>query len=375
MSVPLAAGAAPPLPPISEGGAGAQTAEARAGARAQAPGSSGREAQGPMLYLRDETCILAEELSKRLEREPPLEGGGGGEDGAGAGEDEPADVIVTDFDEAKLRLEVPEEALHLVRVSIKLPGAAFADMERAGLGAHARLAAVYGTMLLAEPHDGADATVVVDRRALAAPVAEVVSKVANLRRHLLSWPYLRLMRAVAEGRGAAEKPFCLRLSAREPIFLLARADRVVVIFHLAFEEPTDRAVARIIAQELTEANRAVNNAPPCSWSERDVPLELKTAFAADQVPRPADDAQSIGYMTFSVFPGSFKTEAQRESIAAHLALFRPYLTYHLKAAKSYLHARMRARTETLQRVLNRAIPDSEAPKVMTLASGKSFVRK
>jgi actin related protein 2/3 complex subunit 2 len=324
-----------------------------------------------MLYLRDETCILAEELSKRLDREPPL-AGEEGEDGDGA---EPADVIITDFDEAKLRLEVPEEALHLVRVSIKLPGAAFAEMERAGLGAGARLAAVYGAMLQAEPYDGADATLVIDRRALPGPVAEVVAKVANLRRHLLSWPYLRLMRAVAEGRGAAEKPFCLRLSAREPVFLLTRADRVVVIFHLAFEEPTDRAVARIIAQELTEANRQVNNAPPCSWSERDVPLELKTAFAADQVPRPAEDAASIGYLTFSVFPGSFKTEAQRESIAAHLALFRPFLTYHLKAAKSYLHARMRARTDNLQRVLNRAIPESEAPKVMTLASGKSFVRR
>jgi actin related protein 2/3 complex subunit 2 len=320
-SAPASAGAAPPLPPD---GAGALTAEARAGARAQAPGSSGREATGPMLYLRDETCILAEELSKRLEREPPL---GGEEDGDGA---EAADVIITDFDEAKLRLEVPEEALHLVRVSIKLPGTVFAEMERAGLGVQARLAAVYGAMLQAEPHDGADATLVVDRRALAAPAAEVVSKVANLRRHVLSWPFLRLMRAVAEGRGAAERPFCLRLSAREPVFLLARADRVVAIFHLAFEEPTDRAVARIIAQELTEANRQVNNAPPCSWSERDVPLELKT-FA--DVPRPADDVQSIGFLTFSIFPGSFKTEAQRESIAAHLALFRPYLTYHLKAAK------------------------------------------
>jgi hypothetical protein len=36
---------------------------------------------------------------------------------------------------------------------------------------------------------------------------------------------------------------------------------------------------------------------------------------------------------------------------------------------------MRSRTDQLQRVLNRAIPESEAPKVMTLASGKSFVRR
>jgi len=51
------------------------------------------------------------------------------------------------------------------------------------------------------------------------------------------------------------------------------------------------------------------------------------------------------------------------------------LTYHLKSGKTYLHARMRNRTETLQKVLNRAIPDSETPATMKLASGKTFVRK
>ena len=187
---------------------------------------------------------------------------------------------------------------------------------------------------------------------------------------------LRLAAGVAEGRGAAERPFVLRTSAREPVFLLARADRVVVIFHLVFKEATDRAIARVIAQELTEANRQVNHAPPCAWLERDVPLELKGgAFPDKAVPKPFSDECSIGFLTFSLFPGSFKTDAQREAIAAHLCLFRIFLAYHIKAAKSYLHARMRYRTETLQRVLNRAIPESEETKEMKLASGKSFVRR
>jgi actin related protein 2/3 complex subunit 2 len=337
------------------------------GVGTQGTGASahGRDS-GSMMYLRNETNILAEELLRRLDVEPPL-----------SGEEEsvePADIILTDFEEAKLRIEVPEDALTIVRVSLKLPGTVFADIE-SQLNVSARLAVIYGP-LLAEPHEGADVTLVIDRRALPWPVPQVVSKVANLRRHVLSWPCLRFMRAVAEKTSASEKPFILRTSSKEPVFILPRADRVVVIFHLVFEEPTDRAIARVIAQELTEANRQVNNAPPCAWSEKEIPLELKSsAFSASSVPRPSDDEQSIGYITFSVFPGSFKTDTQREAIAAHVCLFRAFLTYHLKSGKTYLHARMRNRTETLQKVLNRAIPDSETPATMKLASGKTFVRK
>ncbi len=244
------------------------------------------------------------------------------------------------------------------------------------------LRGVYGPMLVA-PFEDADVTVVVDRRALPpstapAALADVVSKVANLRRHVIAWPFLRLMGAVAAGRGAGEAPFVLRSVPGEPVYLLPRPDRVTVIYHLRFAEPTDRAMARVIAQELTEANRQVNNAPPCAWSERELPQELRglpPALAA-AVPRPSGDDASIGFLTFSLFPAAAKTEAQREAVASQYSLFRTYLQYHIKAAKSYLHARMRNRSEAMQRVLNRAIPeDPFADREKKLASGKTFVRK
>jgi actin related protein 2/3 complex subunit 2 len=223
------------------------------------------------------------------------------------------------------------------------------------------------------PFEDADATVVVDRRALPTPVNDVISKVACLRKHVVAFPYLRMIRAVAAGSGGSEKPFVIRTVPDEPVYLLPRVDRVIVIFHLAFSEPTDRAIGRVVAQELTEANRQVNNAPPCSWSERDAPLELK-GFPG--VPKPSTDERSIGFVSFSVFPASLKTEAQREAVASHFALFRVFLAYHIKAAKSYLHARMRQRADGLQKVLNRAIPeDPFADKEKKLASGKTFVRK
>ncbi len=176
------------------------------------------------------------------------------------------------------------------------------------------------------------------------------------------------MSAVVGGRGGAEPPLVLRSRPREPVYVLCRPDRVLVVFHVTVAEPTDRAVARTVAQELTEAYRAVNNAPPVAWSEREPPMELKGLFPG--LDTPATEPHSIGYITFTIFPASYKTEPQRLAAAAHLAGFRAFLMYHLKAAKTYLHARMRSRAEGLQKVLNRAIPD--APGEKKTASGRTF---
>jgi actin related protein 2/3 complex subunit 2 len=244
------------------------------------------------------------------------------------------------------------------------------------IGVEDHLRTVYGAMLAA-PYEDADVTVVADRRALDGSPADVALRIALLRRHVLAWPFLRYMAAVTAGRGASEAPFVLRSCPSQPLYFLPRVDRVTLIFHLRFTEATDRAIARVVAQELTEANRQVNNAPPCSWSERVPPMELRS-LPKGAVPDVAGDDASIGFLTFSIFPnaGGAKSPAQRDALATQFSLFRPFLAYHIKAAKSYLHARLRNRSDGLQKVLNRAIPeDPFAERGMKLASGKTFVRK
>ena len=240
------------------------------------------------------------------------------------------------------------------------------------LGVEAHLQAVYGGMLTAV-RAGASVSLCVDAAALPAGLAasEVALRVSLLRMHVMAFPFLRCMSAVAAGRGQAEAPVVLLQRPREPVYLLTRADRLLVIYHLDVAEPTDRAIARVVAQELTEAYRAVNSAPPVSWSEREPPMELKGFPGLDAPPSEA----SIGYVTFTIFPAAYKTEAQREAVASQLALFRSFLQYHLKAAKTYLHARMRSRAENLQKILNRAVPeDPFADKEKRLASGRTFVK-
>lgn len=57
-----------------------------------------------------------------------------------------------------------------------------------------------------------------------------------------------------------------------------------------------------------------------------------------------------------------------------LVLFRTYLDYHIKAAKAYLHARMRTRVDGWLAVLNRAQPDEPfGGKEKKTAAGRAFV--
>ena len=252
----------------------------------------------------------------------------------------------------------------------------------------AHLQGIYGSMMTA-PRAGACVSLLLDAAALSgaagggggggggasagnSSAAEAAAlRVAQLRMHVTAFPFLRSMSAVAAGRGLTEAPLVLLQRPREAVYLLTRADRVLVIYHLDVAEPTDRAIARVVAQELTEAYRAVNSAPPVAWSEREPPLELKGFPGVDAAPSEA----SIGYVTFTIFPAAYKTDAQREAVASQLALFRSFLQYHLKAAKTYLHARMRSRAENLQRILNRAIPeDPFAAAERKTASGKSFTK-
>ena len=221
--------------------------------------------------------------------------------------------------------------------------------------------------MITPPRADASVSLCIDTAALPSPPSAVALSVAALRAHVVGWPFLRALEIAGAGGGATNPPFVLRTRAAEPVYVLTRADRTAVIFHIDITEPTDRSMARIIAQELTEAGRAVNAAPPTSWTEREAPLELRNLGSI--TPLPLTDA-SVGYVTFSLFASAYKTPAQRVAAAATLALFRDFLSYHLKAAKTYLHARMRRRAEDLQRVLNRAAPSEPSDKGKTGMGGR-----
>ena len=263
-------------------------------------------------------------------------------------------------------------------------------------GATAHLRGLYGALVV-DPSEGADFTVVLRRPSAgdATPggtptpaTEELIRSVALMRRHAMTVPFRAAMAAVALAATprpaaapaptpAALLPAVITLFFRphEPLFIVPRSDRVSIIYALEFEDPTDRAIARIIAQEFVECQRSITNAPPVMFYDREgaAPAEVRAAVAA--APRQTD--AFVGYLSFALLPRHCDG-GRAEATLTQMTLLRTYLDYHIKAAKSFLHCRMRTRVEGWQLVLNRARPEAPAgagDKEKKLITGRTFVRK
>jgi actin related protein 2/3 complex subunit 2 len=194
--------------------------------------------------------------------------------------------------------------------------------------------------MLVAPIDGANVTIQLDAAAIAEDkLAETIKSVASLRRNAMACVFDRAITAVAS-KSSLPPEAIVRFRPSEPVFILPRADKVSVVYALEFSDPTDWAVARIIAQEFAEAQRTISTAPSINFSDRDPPLELRSMKDIGR-----QSAAFVGYLTFALHPRHIDTEAKRTNVINLLTQFRPYLDYHIKAAKSYLHARMRNRVD------------------------------
>lgn len=182
------------------------------------------------------------------------------------------------------------------------------------------LRSIYGS-LVAAPHEGADVTLVLTLDSLPAgkSVTELSTQVAQLRWHALSSAFDKAFKSVASKGASPAAEVVIRLRPREPVFVLPRADRVAVIYALHFADATDRAVARIICQEFVEAQRHISTAPPVNYSDREPPLELRGR--ADLL-RPAEDS-FVGYLTFSMMPRQFDSDAKRANVSVVAAAATP----------------------------------------------------
>ncbi|KAL3894297.1 MAG: hypothetical protein SGCHY_005361, partial [Lobulomycetales sp.] len=217
----------------------------------------------------------------------------------------------------------------------------------------------------------------------AAGQAALVSSLAMLKRNCLSAPFELAFQAQSQGSASPLMAVHYR-SADEAIYVQAQPDRVTVIFSTVFAEETDAVIGRVFLQEFVDARRqpGIQNAPQVLYSAREPPLELSGV-------KGLRDSDTVGYVTFVLFPRHFSTPALQHETISRIQLFRDYLHYHIKCSKSYLHSRymimlagafdtcrLRVRVTEFLKVLNRAkpeLPDSQKEK--KLASGKTFTRK
>ena len=146
-------------------------------------------------------------------------------------------------------------------------------------------------------------------------------------------------------------------------------DRVCVVYSVDFPDETDRAMCRILLQQFAEQHRKIGAAPPVVFSEaKNPPLEIRPLVGAKQ-------EGFVGYVSLTVFARHVdSTEKLAKKVDLCLA-FRHYLHYHIKAAKTNLHMRMRRKVRGWLQVLNRAALSSDAPKEKKTISGRTFTRK
>lgn len=197
----------------------------------------------------------------------------------------------------------------------------------------------------------------------------LIHQLSNLKRNTLGAPLEMAFDALKNSSSKGMSPIQIPFRKSETMFIHPEADRVIVLFSVCFDDKTDQAIARVFLQEMAEAGRRVNNAPPINF-HRDPPLELRSVSGL----RASDDL--VGYLSITVFSSHVSTDLKRSQATTMIQGFRNYLHYHITNTKTYLHMRMRKRVEMLLQVLNRAHPEKDPSKAGSkkTMSGKTFTR-
>lgn len=209
----------------------------------------------------------------------------------------------------------------------------------------------------------------------------VVDKIINLKRHLVGAPFTKAFEALAAGAAKGGKVASVpwRAGGSEAFYVLAANDpakpkvydRVTVVYAVDFPEETDRAMCRVFLQQFADC-RSVGNAPPIVFSEaKSPPLEIRRLVPE----RSAKNAAIVGYVSLTVFKRHVDTPDKLAKKVDLCVSFRNYLHYHIKAAKTNQHMRMRRKVYSWLQILNRAVPKPAAGREMKTATGRSFFRK
>jgi len=287
------------------------------------------------------------------------------------------DQIISDFDGVTFHVSTPEAKTKiLVSISVKC----FSDLVK--YGANEVLEREYGSYVV-RPESGYNFSIMIDLENL--PPAqeerdELIRKVALLRRNAMAAPFERAidthhtLAAEASKFTAESAPetsnseiMAIHYRDEEAMYIQASHDRVTVIFSTVFREETDRIFGKVFLSEFVDARRrAIQNAPQVLYRS-DPPLEIRNVPGVKM-----NESGDLGYITFVLFPRHLTRQRREESIS-HIQTFRDYFHYHIKAAKAYMHSRMRRRVADFLKVLNRAQPEQEEKEKKT-ATGRTFTR-
>ncbi|KAI9138583.1 Arp2/3 complex, 34 kd subunit p34-Arc-domain-containing protein [Paraphysoderma sedebokerense] len=296
-----------------------------------------------MILLEYHNPIIYEVIKEKFEAEKP----------------ESTDTTICDFDGVSYHLSTPQSK-SILQLSIRMK----CFPELLNYGVMELLQREYGQYLVSA-EQGYDVSLAFNVETLSpSDKDDILRRAPLLKRNILAAPFETAFQ-LSSAKQSSDL-MVLNYREEEAIYIRAAEDRVTVIFSTTFKEVGDQIFAKVFLQEFVDARRQYQNAPQVLYSSRDPPLELRGVPGVRE-------GDNIGYVTFVLFPRHYTPAALSETIS-RIQIFRDYLHYHIKCSKAYMHSRMRARVESLLKVLNRAKPEDKGGEKKT-ASGRTFVRR
>ncbi|RKP26034.1 actin-like protein ARPC2 [Syncephalis pseudoplumigaleata] len=299
-----------------------------------------------MILLETHNVVLRDTLTKRFS----------------STQADPLDITFVDFDGVTYHLHTPTDDFHQLQLSVRW--ACFPQL--LAYGAEALLQQQYKPFLSTTPEQGWHVTFDIDPRTIEGSKGEdVIRRFSLLKRNLMAAPFEHAFALHQQGDNG-QSILTVPYREEESIFIRPQSDRVTVIFSTTFKDETDRIFGKVFLQEFVDARRqpAIQNAPQVLYSNKEPPLEIR------HLPNLAS-GDTIGYVTFVLFPRHFETDEAREKTIDQIQMFRDYLHYHIKCSKAYMHTRMRARVSDFLKVINRAKPARETGERKTI-HGRTF---
>jgi len=247
---------------------------------------------------------------------------------------DPVDILVSDFDGAKIRIQLEKEGVLVV----SLQWALLPSLN--GHGIQIALKNNYDKFL--PKFEGETITVTIDlsqhpgEKRVGLPY-----HISMIKRNVFAAPFNKFFDAAAKSQ---ELPVLgLEYRPNEFVFLKNVQNRTIVVFKVLFKDKDDQTLAKVFLQEFS---RSTGGAPSVSYSYKNAPSDVAGV-------KGAEESDEHGYISFVLFPPHM-TGNNRAKTISNIQTFRNYLHYHIKCAKAYMHTRMRSRVSSLLKILNRA---------------------
>ena len=188
---------------------------------------------------------------------------------------------------------------------------------------------------------------------------------SKVKRNFFASAFEQILSDYSKKKGK-QKEFGFR--SNEKIYtMMNEKNTFSVYFMLNFEEETDQIIAALIFNEFEEVRRHVNDAPmfECFKKKEDLPDSFKMKFP--------NRIESFGKDTIVLHICLFESHISAERLDATATMlqgFRQYIHYHIHANKTYLHGRIRQKTQKALKQVNLARYEIESIKIFRGRKGK-----